>query len=95
MSEQAGEITSYTTGKRTILDYFLLVGGWLVSCISLVTIGLISYWAIKIPEKNINNLPIINAIKGDIRVEPTEPGGKSFNEEDLSGNISKIYNVPF
>ena len=84
MNEQAGDITSYTTEKKTILDYVLLVGGWLVSCISLLTIGLISYWAIKIPEKNVNNLPIINAIKGDIRVEPIEPGGKSFDQEDLS-----------
>ncbi len=84
MSEQAGDITTYTTEKRTTLDYLFLVGGWLVSCISLVTIGLISYWAIKIPEKNVNNLPIINAIKGDIRVVPAEPGGKSFDAENLS-----------
>ena len=68
MSEQAGDITSFTAEKKTTLDYLLLVGGWLVSCISLVIIGLIAYWAIKIPEKNVNNLPIINAIKGDIRL---------------------------
>jgi hypothetical protein len=84
MSEQAHDITSYTTEKRTALDYLFLVGGWLVSCFSLVTIGLISYWAIKIPEKNVNNLPIINALKGEIRVEPNDPGGKLFDEEDLS-----------
>ena len=84
MSEQANNITSYTTDKKTALDYFFLVGGWLVSFFSLVTIGLISYWAIKIPEKNVNNLPIINALKGDIRVEPDDPGGKLFEEEDLS-----------
>ena len=84
MSEQAYEITSYTTEKKTKLDYLFLVGGWLVSCFSLVIIGLISYWAIKIPEKNVNNLPIINALKGDIRVIPDDPGGKSFDEEDLS-----------
>ena len=47
-------------------------------------IGLIAYWGIKIPEKNINNLPIIHAITGDLRVEPIEPGGKSFNDENLS-----------
>ena len=84
MSKQAGDIISYTTEKRTTLDYLFLVGGWLVSCFSLVTIGLISYWAIKIPEKNVNNLPIINALNGDIRVEPDDPGGKLFDEEDLS-----------
>ena len=84
MSEQAHEITSYTTEKKTTLDYLFLVGGWLVSCFSLVIIGLISYWAIKIPEKNVNNLPIINALQGDIRVEPDDPGGKLFDEEDLS-----------
>tara|TARA_B100000886_G_scaffold96612_1_gene64089 strand:- start:227 stop:958 length:732 start_codon:yes stop_codon:yes gene_type:complete len=84
MSEQAHEITSYTTEKKTTLDYLFLVGGWLVSFFSLVIIGLISYWAIKIPEKSVNNLPIINALKGDIRVEPHDPGGKSFDEEDLS-----------
>ena len=84
MSKQAGDITSYNGDKKTKLDYFLIVGGWLVSCISLVTIGLIAYWAIKIPEKNVNNLPIINAIKGDIRIEPVDPGGKSFNDENLS-----------
>ncbi len=84
MSEQAHDITSYTTEKKTTLDYLFLVGGWLVSCFSLVIIGLISYWAIKIPEKNVNNLPIINALKGDIRVIPDDPGGKSFDEEDLS-----------
>ncbi len=84
MSEQAVDITPDTTEKRTILDYFVLVGSWLLSFISLLIIGLIAYWAIKIPEKNINNLPIINAIKGDIRVEPAEPGGKPFNDEDLS-----------
>ena len=50
----------------------------------MVIIGLIIYWAIKIPEKNVNNLPIINALKGDIRVEPDDPGGKLFDEEDLS-----------
>ena len=84
MSEQAYEIKSYTTEKKTTLDYLFLVGGWLVSCFSLVIIGLISYWAIKIPEKNVNNLPIINALNGDIRVEPDDPGGKLFDEEDLS-----------
>ena len=84
MSEQAHDIASYTTEKKTTLDYLVLVGGWLVSCFSLVIIVLISYWAIKIPEKSVNNLPIINAIKGDIRVEPAEPGGKPFNDEDLS-----------
>ena len=84
MSEQAYEIKSYTTEKKTTLDYLFLVGGWLVSCFSLVIIGLISYWAIKIPEKSVNNLPIINALKGDIRVEPDKPGGKLFDEEDLS-----------
>ncbi|MDC3092471.1 hypothetical protein OA410_00560 [Paracoccaceae bacterium] len=84
MSEQAHEITSYTTEKKTTLDYLSLVGGWLVSCFSLVIIGLISYWAIKIPEKNVNNLPIINALKGDIRVVPDDAGGKLFEEEDLS-----------
>ena len=84
MSEQANDITAYTTEKKTVLDYFFLVGGWLVSFFSLVIIGLISYWAIKIPEKNVNNLPIINALNGDIRVEPDDPGGKLFDEEDLS-----------
>ena len=84
MSDQANDITSYSTEKKTALDYFFLVGGWLVSFFSLVTIGLISYWAIKIPEKNVNNLPIINALNGDIRVEPDDPGGKLFDEEDLS-----------
>ena len=84
MSEQAHQITSYTTEKKTTLDYLFLVGGWLVSCLSLAIIGLISYWAIKIPEKNVNNLPIINALNGDIRVEPDDPGGKLFDEEDLS-----------
>ena len=84
MSEQANDITSYSIEKKTALDYLFLVGGWLVSCFSLVTIGLISYWAIKIPEKNVNNLPIINALNGDIRVEPDDPGGKLFDEEDLS-----------
>ena len=87
MNEQAGDITSFSAEKKTPLDYLLLVGGWLVSCISIVVIVLIAYWAIKIPEKNVNNLPIINAIKGDIRVEPLNPGGKSFDDEDLS-----IYN---
>ena len=84
MNEQAGDITSFSAEKKTPLDYLLLVGGWLVSCISLVIIGLIVYWAIKIPEKNVNNLPIINAIKGDIRIEPINPGGKSFDDKDLS-----------
>ena len=84
MSEQADEINSYIREKKTILDYLLLVGGWSVSCISLAIVGLISYWAIKIPEKNVNNLPIINAISGDIRVEPVNPGGKSFNDENLA-----------
>ena len=84
MSGQAGDITSFTAEKKTTLDYLLLVGGWLVSCISILVIVLIAYWAIKIPEKNVNNLPIINAIKGDIRVEPINPGGKSFDDKDLS-----------
>ena len=84
MSEQAHDIASYTTEKKSALDYLLLVGGWFVSFFSLVIIVLISYWAIKIPEKSVNNLPIINALKGDIRVEPDDPGGKLFEEEDLS-----------
>ena len=84
MSEQAHDIASNATDKKSTLDYLLLVGGWFVSFFSLVIIVLISYWAIKIPEKSVNNLPIINALKGDIRVEPDDPGGKSFEEEDLS-----------
>ena len=96
MSEQAGDITSYTLDKKTTLDYFLIVGGWLVSFISLVIIGLIAYWAIKIPEKSVNNLPIINAIKGDIRVEPVNPGGKLFDDEDLSiyKNLENAPKIP-
>ena len=84
MSEQAHDIASYTRDKKRTLDYLLLVGGWFLSFFSLVIIVLISYWAIKIPEKSVNNLPIINALKGDIRVEPDDPGGKLFEEEDLS-----------
>ncbi len=84
MSEQAAEIISYNSEKKTTLDYILLIGGWSVSCISLAIVCLIAYWAIKIPKNNINKLPIINAIKGDLRVEPAEPGGKSFNDENLS-----------
>jgi len=84
MSEQADDITSYTSDRKSILDYIFVVGSWLVSFISLVVIGLIAYWAIKIPEKNINNLPIINAMQGEIRIEPDEPGGKSFHDEGLS-----------
>ena len=84
MSEQADDITSYTSDRKTTLDYIFFVGSWFVSFVSLVIIGLIAYWAIKIPEKNINNLPIINAIQGEIRVEPDEPGGKLFHDESLS-----------
>ncbi len=84
MSEQAANIISRNSEKKSVLDYTLLIGGWFVSCISLAIICLIAYWAIKIPENNINKLPIINAIKGDLRVEPAKPGGKSFNDEDLS-----------
>ena len=96
MSKQAGDITTYSIDKKTTLDYLLIVGGWLVSFVSLVIIGLIAYWAIKIPEKNVNNLPIINAIKGDIRVEPVNPGGKSFNDEDLSiyKNLENVPKIP-
>ena len=74
----------------------LIVGGWLVSCISFLTIGLIAYWAIKIPEKSVNNLPIINALKGDIRIEPVNPGGKSFNDETLSiyKNLENAQSIP-
>ncbi len=84
MSEQADDITSYTSDRKTTLDYIFFVGSWLVSFVSLVIIGLIAYWAIKIPEKNINHLPIINAIQGEIRVKPDEPGGKLFRDESLS-----------
>ena len=96
MSKQAGDITTYNGDKKTTLDYLLIVGGWLVSCISLVIIGLIAYWAIKIPEKSVNNLPIINALKGDIRIEPVNPGGKSFNDENLSiyKNIENAPSIP-
>ena len=96
MSRQAGDITSYNRDKKTKLDYLLIVGGWLVSCVSLVIIGLIAYWAIKIPEKNVNNLPIINAIKGDIRIEPLNPGGKSFNDDNLSiyKNLENAPSIP-
>ena len=96
MSKQAGDITTYNVDKRSTLDYFLIVGGWLVSCISLVTIVLIAYWAIKIPEKSVNNLPIINALKGDIRIEPVNPGGKSFNDENLSiyKNLENAPSIP-
>ena len=96
MSEQAHDIASYTTEKKPTLEYLFLVGGWFVSFFSLVIIVLISYWAIKIPEKSVNNLPIINALKGDIRVEPDDPGGKLFDEEDLSiyQNLESDPNVP-
>ena len=33
---------------------------------------------------NNDNASCINALKGDIRVEPDDPGGKLFEEEDLS-----------
>ena len=84
MSEQAANKISYNSEKKTTLNYILLIGSWFVSCISLAIICLIAYWAIKIPEKSVNNLPVINAIKGNIRIEPVEPGGKSFKDKDLS-----------
>ncbi len=96
MSEQAGDINSYTKEKKTTLDYLFLVGGWMVSSFSLVTVGLISYWAINIPEKSVNDLPIISALKEDIRVEPDDPGGKSFDEENLSiyKNLESDLEIP-
>ena len=96
MSKQASDITSYTVDKKTTLDYLIIVGGWLVSFISLLIIGLIAFWASNSPEKNVNNLPIINAIKGDIRVEPVNPGGKSFNDESLSiyKNLENAPRIP-
>ena len=96
MSEQASDTISYNSDKKTALNYITLIGGWFVSCISLAIICLIAYWAIKIPENNINKLPIINAIKGDLRVEPVKPGGKSFNDEDLSiyRNLENVSKVP-
>ena len=54
------------------------------SFLSILLVILIVYWAIKIPEKNINDLPIINAIKGEIKSLPIEPGGKEFPNEKLS-----------
>ena len=96
MSEQADDIKSYTSDRKTTLDYIFFVGSWLVSFFSLVIIGLIAYWAIKIPEKNINNLPIINAMQGEIRIEPDEPGGKSFYDEGLSiyKNLENAPSIP-
>jgi hypothetical protein len=84
MSEQAEDGQSYIEEKRPRIKYIAEIVGWLTSCLSLIVIVLIAYWAIKIPEKNINNLPIIKAISGDIRFQPDNPGGKSFNNEDLS-----------
>ncbi len=84
MSEQAEDGQSYIKEKRPGIKYILEIGGWLASCLSLMIIVLIAYWAIKIPEKNINNLPIIKAISGDIRFQPDNSGGKSFNNENLS-----------
>ena len=80
MSKQAGHTITYNGDKKTILDYLLIVGGWLLSFISLVIVALIAYWAVKIPEKSVNNLPIINALKGDIIIYSSKPVCKSFND---------------
>lgn len=84
MSDQTGNIHGKSVENKTLFDYAITVGGWIVSFVSLIIVALITYWAIKIPEKDINNLPIINALGGDIRVEPDIAGGKKFSDDSLT-----------
>ena len=84
MSQQLGDLEEGLKDKKSFLEILRFSGSFVGSLLSIILIVLIVYWAIKIPEKNINNLPIINAIKGEIKSLPIDPGGKEFPNEKLS-----------
>ena len=84
MSEQLGDLEDGIRDRKSFLEILRFSTSFIGSFFSILLVILIVYWAIKIPEKNINDLPIINAIKGEIKSLPIEPGGKEFINEKLS-----------
>ena len=84
MSERLGDLEDGIRDRKSFLEILRFSTSFIGSFLSILLVILIVYWAIKIPEKNINDLPIINAIKGEIKSLPIEPGGKEFPNEKLS-----------
>ena len=84
MSQQLGDLEERLRDRRSFLETLRFLTSLICSFLSIFLVILIIYWAIKIPEKNINDLPIINAIKGEIKSLPVVPGGKVFPNEKLS-----------
>ena len=84
MNQHLGELEQGIEDRKSFFEALQFVTGFIGTVLSVSVVVLIIYWAIKIPEKNINDLPIINAIKGDIRTLPNEPGGKDFPNESLA-----------
>ncbi len=84
MSQQLGDLEEGPRDRRSFLEMSRSMMSFIGSILSVFLVILIVYWAVKIPEKNINDLPIINALKGEIKSLPIEPGGKEFPNERLS-----------
>ena len=84
MSQQFGDLEEQLRDRKSLLEIWRSMISFIGSILSIFLVILIVYWAIKIPEKNINDLPIINALKGEIKSLPIEPGGKEFPNEKLS-----------
>ena len=84
MSQQLGDLEEGLRDRKSFLEVLRFSTSFIGSFLSIFLVILIVYWAIKIPEKNINDLPIINAIKGEIKSLPIEPGGKQFPNQKLS-----------
>ena len=62
MSQQLGDLEEGLKDKKSVLEIFSSMTSLIGSFLSILLVILIVYWAIKIPEKNVNDLPIINAI---------------------------------
>ena len=84
MTQQLGDLEEGLKERKSSIEMIRSMTSFLASLLSIFLVILIVYWAIKIPEKNINDLPIVNAIKGEIKSLPAEPGGKEFPNEKLS-----------
>ena len=84
MSQQLGDLEEGLKDRKSFIEVLRFVMSSIGSFLSLFLVILIVYWAVKIPEKNINDLPIINAIEGKIKSLPGDPGGKEFPNEKLT-----------
>ncbi|MEX0284516.1 MAG: SPOR domain-containing protein [Paracoccaceae bacterium] len=76
---QAGEPAPKAAGIST----FVNIGGAVMSLVLMVGVGV---WGYKLLSRDVTGVPVVQAIKGPMRIAPEDPGGRPADHQGLAVN---------